>query len=121
MIKKESTNHKIFKMAFGSVYPHYVNKVERKGQSKADLHYIITWLTGYSDTDLENIINKKTDFETFFENAPSLHPNAHKITGMICGHRIEDIENPLMQKIRWMDKIVDELAKGRKMEKILRK
>ncbi len=107
-------------MAFASVYPHYVNKIERKGRTKEELHDVIIWLTGYSESELMQIIDAKVNFEAFFEQAPQLHPNAHKITGMICGYRIEDIENPLMQKIRYMDKIVDELAKGRKMEKILR-
>lgn len=113
-------NHKVFKMAFASVYPHYINKVEKKGRTKAELDLVICWLTGYDQITLEQHIAQKTDFETFFEQAPQLNPNADKITGVICGYRVEDIEDKLMQKIRYMDKLVDELAKGRAMEKILR-
>lgn len=114
-------NHKIFKMAFGSVYPHYVNKVERKGKSVEDLHTIIHWLTGYDGEKLDQVINDRTDFETFFAEAPSLNPNVDKIKGVICGYRVEEIEDPLMRKIRYLDKLVDELARGKKMESILRK
>lgn len=114
-------NHKIFKMAFGSVYPHYVNKVERKGKSVEDLHTIIHWLTGYDGEKLNKVINDRTDFETFFAEAPSLNPNVDKIKGVICGYRVEEIEDPLMRKIRYLDKLVDELARGKKMESILRK
>ena len=114
-------NHKIFKMAFGSVYPHYVNKVERKGKSVEDLHTIIHWLTGYDGEKLDKVINDRTDFETFFAEAPSLNPNVDKIKGVICGYRVEEIEDPLMRKIRYLDKLVDELARGKKMESILRK
>lgn len=114
-------NHKIFKMAFGSVYPHYVNKVERKGKSVEDLHTIIHWLTGYDDEKLDKVIKDRTDFETFFAEAPSLNPNVDKIKGVICGYRVEEIEDPLMRKIRYLDKLVDELARGKKMESILRK
>ncbi len=113
--------HRIFKMSFASVYPHYVNKAEKKGRTKAELDEVICWLTGYSPNALATLIERRTDFEKFFDEAPSLHPNAGKITGVICGVRIEEIENPLMQKIRCLDKLVDELAKGRPMDKILRK
>ena len=113
-------NHKIFKMSFASVYPHYITKVEKKGRTIEELNTVIFWLTGYNQQALQQIIDNKTDFETFFKQAPQFHPNASKITGLICGWRIEDIENPLMQKIRYMDKLVDELAKGKTMEKILR-
>jgi hypothetical protein len=108
-------------MSFASVYPLYINKVERKGRTKAELDEIITWLTGYDDQALQRILTKKTDFETFFAEAPALNPNVSKITGVICGYRVEDIEDPVMQKVRYLDKLVDELAKGRGMEKILRK
>ena len=107
------------KMTFASVYPHYVTKVERKGRTKEELHQVIEWLTGYDEKKLQELIYKKVTFEEFFQQA-NLNPNAHLITGVICGYRIEDIENPLTQQVRYLDKIVDELAKGRKMEKILR-
>src|SRR5262245_33884023 len=113
--------HRIFKMSFASVYPHYVQKAEKKGRKKKEVDEVICWLTGYSPQALAKQIKQKKDFETFFSEAPSLNPNASKITGVICGVRIEDIENPLMRKIRYMDKLVDELAKGRPLEKILRK
>jgi hypothetical protein len=113
-------NHRIFKMAFSGVYPLYINKVERKGKTKEEVDTIICWLTGYSQKQLQDQIDKKVDFETFFEKAPQLNTNVSKITGLICGYRVEEIENPLMQKIRYMDKLIDELAKGKKMEKILR-
>ncbi|MBD0824253.1 DUF2200 domain-containing protein [Aestuariibaculum marinum] len=112
--------HKIFSMAFASVYPHYINKAEKKGRTKEDVDTIIFWLTGYNNTDFENILKNKTDFETFFNEAPQLNPNVSKITGVICGYRVEDIEDPLMQKIRYLDKLIDELARGKSMEKILR-
>lgn len=108
-------------MAFAGVYPHYVQKVEKKGRSKEELHQVIQWLTGYDEATLQKVLDERTDFETFFAQAPLMNPNANKITGVICGHRIEDIEDPLMQKIRYLDKLVDELAKGKAMEKILRK
>lgn len=114
-------NHKVFKMSFASVYPHYITKVEKKGRSKEELDKVICWLTGYDRQGLQQQIDKKTDFETFFAQAPQLHPNTSKITGVICGYRVEDIKDPLMQKIRYMDKLVDELARGKAMEKILRK
>lgn len=112
-------NERVFKMAFASVYPHYVNKVEKKGRTKAELDTIICWLTGFDQKTLKKHIDSKTDFQTFFKEA-KLNKNASKITGVICGYRVEDIEDKLMQKIRYLDKLVDELAKGRTMEKILR-
>lgn len=112
---------RVFKMSFAGVYPHYVQKAEKKGRSKKEVDEVICWLTGYSREELAAQIERKKDLESFFGEAPALHPNAGKITGVICGVRIEEIENPLMRKIRYMDKLVDELAKGRPMEKILRK
>lgn len=114
-------NTRVFKMSFASVYPHYVKKAEKKGRTKSEVDTVICWLTGYDQKTLEKQIINKVDFETFFEQAPELNPNASKITGMICGYRIEEIEDQLMRKIRYMDKLVDELAKGRAMDKILRK
>lgn len=108
-------------MAFASVYPHYITKAEKKGRTKAEVDEIICWLTGYDEQALQKQIDQKTDFETFFEQAPQLNPNVSKITGVICGYRVEEIEDELMQKIRYMDKLIDELAKGKAMEKILRK
>jgi hypothetical protein len=113
-------NQRVYRMAFASVYPHYVAKVERKGRTKQELHTVITWLTGYDEATLQGQIDKRADFETFFAEAPLMNPNASKITGVICGYRVEEIEDKLMQKVRYLDKLVDELAKGRKMEKILR-
>lgn len=113
-------NTKAFKMAFARVYPLYIAKVERKGRSKEELHTIIYWLTGYDEKSLRRQIDNKVDFETFFAQAPQMNPNASKITGVICGYRVEEIEDKLTQQIRYMDKLVDELAKGRAMEKILR-
>ncbi|NEM97275.1 DUF2200 domain-containing protein [Pontibacter burrus] len=110
---------KIAKMTFASVYPHYVTKVERKGRTTEELHQVITWLTGFDNQKLQKLIETKATFETFFSTA-DLNPNAHLITGSICGYRIEEIENPLTKQVRFLDKLVDELAKGRKMEKILR-
>jgi hypothetical protein len=118
----KSTSHhdeRIARMTFASVYPHYLAKVERKGRSKQDLHQVIQWLTGYDDHLIAKHIEDKSTFEQFFQHA-TIHPNAHLITGAICGYRVEEIENPLTQKTRYLDKLVDELAKGRKMEKILR-
>ena len=106
-------------MTFSSVYPHYVTKVEKKGRTKEELHQVIKWLTGFTERTLQKYIKDQSTFEQFFEKA-KLNPNAHLITGVICGYRIEEIENPLTQKVRYLDKLVDELAKGRKMEKILR-
>ncbi|MFY8182302.1 MAG: DUF2200 domain-containing protein [Flavobacterium sp.] len=113
-------NHRIFTTSFASVYPHYVNKAEKKGRTKEEVDTIICWLTGYNQEQLQKILDNKTTFETFFEEAPKLNENVTKITGVICGYRIEEIENKLMQKIRYLDKLIDELAKGRTMEKILR-
>lgn len=107
-------------MAFAKVYPMYVQKAERKGRTKAEVDTVICWLTGYTKDRLQEQIQLEVDFETFFAQAPQLHPNAPKITGLICGYRIEEIEDELMRKIRYMDKLVDELAKGRPMEKVLR-
>jgi len=108
-------------MAFASVYPHYITKAEKKGRTKEEVDTIICWLTGYTQDQLQQTIENKTTFEDFFALVPQLNPNVSKITGVICGYRVEDIEEPLMQKIRYMDKLVDELAKGKAMEKILRK
>ena len=115
----DTHNERIAKMTFSSVYPHYVTKVEKKGRTKEELHQVIEWLTGFNDRKLQELIEQKVTFETFFEKA-TLNPNANLITGVICGYRVEEIENPLTQKTRYLDKLVDELAKGRKMEKILR-
>ncbi len=112
---------RVFKMSFAGVYPHYITKAEKKGRTKAELDTIICWLTGYSPKQLQQQIDKKVDMETFFAQAPKINPNVSKITGVICGYRVEEIEDKLMQKIRYMDKLIDELAKGRSMEKILRK
>ncbi len=112
--------HRIFKMPFASVYPHYVQKAEKKGRTKNEVDEVICWLTGYSPHTLAEQVERRKDLETFFREAPAMHPNASRITGVICGVRIEEIEDPLMRKIRYMDKLVDELAKGRPMEKILR-
>lgn len=113
-------NDRVYKLLFSSVYPLYIQKVEKKERTKEELDIVIKWLTGYSDEQLNAQIEKKATFQTFFAEAPNLNPNVSKITGVICGYRVEDIEDPLMQKIRYLDKLVDELAKGRKMEKILR-
>ncbi len=112
-------NERIAKMTFASVYPHYVTKVEKKGRTTEELHQVIEWLTGFDESKLQELIAAKVSFESFFAQA-TLHPNAVRITGMICGYRIEEIENPLTRQVRYLDKLVDELAKGRKMEKILR-
>lgn len=112
-------NERIAKMTFASVYPHYIAKVESKGRTKAELHQVIEWLTGFDLEKLNQLIEEKVTFEQFFESA-KLNPNAPLIKGLICGYRIEEIENPLTQKARYLDKLVDELAKGKKMEKILR-
>lgn len=112
---------KIFKIPFASVYPLYVQKVEKKGRTKADLDAIIFWLTGYNEQTLQQQIDTNNDLEAFFTQAPQINPNASKITGVICGYRVEEIEDKLMQQIRYLDKLVDELARGKAMEKILRK
>ncbi|WP_026714058.1 DUF2200 domain-containing protein [Flavobacterium daejeonense] len=114
-------NTKVYKMAFASVYPHYIAKAEKKGRSKEEVDEIIFWLTGYNEQNLLQILDHKTDFETFFAKAPQINPNVSKITGVICGYRVEEIEDKLMQQIRYLDKLIDELAKGKSMEKILRK
>ncbi len=113
-------NERMAKLTFASVYPHYITKVERKGRTKKELHQVIAWLTGFDENDLQEMIDEKATFKTFFDKA-TLNPNAPKITGVICGYRIEEIENPLTKQVRYLDKLVDELAKGKKMEKILRK
>jgi hypothetical protein len=115
------TKHRIFTTSFASVYPHYVTKAEKKGRTRQELDEIICWLTGYTPTALAQQNEQKKDFETFFGESPALNPNADKISGVVCGVRIEEIEDPLMRKIRYLDKLVDELAKGRPMEKILRR
>lgn len=112
--------HRIFATSVASVYPHYVKKAERKGRAKAEVDRVICWLTGYSPKQLQEQLEKGTDFETFFAKAPALHPNSALIKGVVCGVRVEEVEDPLMQKIRWLDKLIDELARGRAMEKILR-
>ena len=114
-------NTRIFKMAFASVYPHYIAKAEKKGRTRAEVHAIICWLTGYDEQTLQKQIDERVDFETFFAKAPRINPNVSKITGVICGYRVEEIEDKLMQQIRYLDKLVDELAKGKAMDKILRK
>jgi hypothetical protein len=114
-------SQKFYKMSFAGVYPLYIQKVEKKGRTKEELDEVIFWLTGYNKKSLQEQITRKTDFETFFNEAPQLNPNANKITGLICGYRVEEIEDKLVQKVRYLDKLVDELAKGKTMEKILRK
>ena len=111
---------RVFKMSFASVYPHYIHKAEKKNHTKEEVDTIIFWLTGYNQKSLQQQIDKKNDFETFFAQAPQINPNVSKITGVICGYRVEEIEDKLMQQIRYLDKLIDELAKGKKMEKILR-
>jgi len=112
---------RIYKMIFAGVYPHYINKAEKKGRTKKEVDEIIFWLTGYDEKALIKLLDDKINFETFFANAPQLNPNATKITGVICGYRIEEIEDELMKKVRYLDKLIDELAKGKAMDKILRK
>ena len=116
----DTHNRRMANLIFASVYPHYVTKVEKKGRTKEELHQVIKWLTGFDDKKLQKLIDNKVTFETFFQQA-KLNPNAHLITGVICGYRIEEIENKLTRQTRYMDKLVDELAKGKTMEKILRK
>ncbi len=116
-----SANTKIFKMPLAQVYPLYIEKAEKKGRTKTEVDEIIFWLTGYDENSLLEILEKGTDFESFFQNAPQINPNTSKITGLICGYRVEQIEDKLMQQIRYLDKLIDELAKGKAMEKILRK
>jgi hypothetical protein len=112
--------HRIFTMKFSSVYPLYVQKAERKGRTRDEVDRVICWLTGYSDAELRRQIDAECDFRTFFDEAPAFHPNSVKITGVVCGVRVEEVEDPLMRKIRYLDKLVDELAKGKTLEKILR-
>ena len=119
MIPTPEHNHRMATMTFASVYPHYVTKVERKGRTIEELHQVIEWLTGYNEVEIKRQIEEKNTFADFFAKA-TLHPNAPLITGLICGYRIEEIENPITKQVRYLDKLVDELAKGRKMEKILR-
>jgi hypothetical protein len=119
MTPSDTHHQRMAQMTFASVYPHYVTKVEKKGRTKEELHEVITWLTGFDTKKIQELIQEKVTFETFFKRA-SLHTNASLITGVICGYRIEEIENPLTKQVRYLDKLVDELAKGKKMEKILR-
>lgn len=112
---------RVYKLIFAGAYPHYLKKTETKGRTKAELDTIICWLTGYTQKQLQQQIDKEVDLETFFAQAPQINPNVSKITGVICGYRVEEIEDKLMQKIRYMDKLIDELAKGKTIEKILRK
>ncbi len=114
------SKHRIFTTAFSKVYPMYVQKVERKGRTKAELDQVICWLTGYTKPGLEKQIKQQTDFETFFAQAPAINPNVSLINGLVCGVRVEDVEDPLMRSIRYLDKLVDELAKGKAIEKVLR-
>jgi len=115
-----ANNERVYKMAFSRVYPLLVQKAERKGRTKSEVDQVIYWLTGYDEAGLQEQLEKNVDYETFFGEAPRMNPNADKITGVICGYRVEEIEDSLMQKIRWLDKLVDELARGKSMEKILR-
>jgi hypothetical protein len=119
MKSSNANDQRIAKMLFASVYPMYLAKVKKKGRTRGELHQVIQWLTGFDDEELEKLIEEKATFETFFAKA-KLNPNAPRITGVICGYRVEDIENPLTRRVRYLDKLVDELAQGRKMEKILR-
>lgn len=119
MNNSDANIQRVAKMTFASVYPMYVEKIEKKGRTKDELHQVIEWLTGYNNEKLEELIAEKVTFATFFQQA-SLNPNAHLITGVICGYRVEEIENPFMRQVRYLDKVIDELAKGKKMEKILR-
>lgn len=112
--------HRIFSMSFASIYPHYVAKVERKGRTRAEVDDVVRWLTGYDQEGLRRVLADEVDMETFFAQAPRMNPNASLITGVICGYRVEDIDDPLMQKIRYLDKLVDEVARGKKMSSILR-
>ncbi len=114
------TKHRIYSMSFASVYPHYIAKAEKKGRTKAEVDEILRWLTGYTQEELGAQLEKKTNFEDFFTDAPRLNPSRSLITGLICGVRVEDIEEPAMQEIRYLDKLIDELAKGKAMDKILR-
>ncbi len=119
--KNMNNNTKFYRMTFATVYPLYIQKVERKARTKAEVDEIIFWMTGYNEQTLQQHIDNKTDFETFFAQAPLINPNVSKITGVICGYRVEEIEDKLIQQVRYLDKLIDELAKGRAMDKILRK
>lgn len=121
IIKTTMDNSRVYKMSVAGVYPHYINKAEKKGRTKAEVDEVIRWLTGYDQESLQKHLDDKTNFEDFFAQAPQLNPNVSKITGVICGYRVEDIEDKLMQKVRYLDKLIDELAKGKAMDKILRK
>jgi len=116
-----SNNARVYRMSFSGVYPLYITKAERKGRTKAEVDEIIFWLTGYNGKTLQQVIDNKTDFENFFTKAPKINPNVSKITGVICGYRVEEIEDKIIQQVRYLDKLIDELAKGKTMEKILRK
>ncbi|WP_461787737.1 DUF2200 domain-containing protein [Pedobacter sp.] len=113
-------NERVYRMFFASVYPHYITKAEKKQRTKQEVDQIIFWLTGYNEEELQRVLHDKTDFETFFANAPKINPNASKITGVICGYRVEEIDDKVIQQVRYLDKLIDELAKGKAMEKILR-
>ncbi|WP_113638794.1 DUF2200 domain-containing protein [Nubsella zeaxanthinifaciens] len=113
-------NERVYRMSVASVYPHYIAKAEKKSRTKAEVDTIISWLTGYNEEELQRVLDDKTDFETFFANAPKMNPNASKITGVICGYRVEEIDDKVIQQVRYLDKLIDELAKGKAMEKILR-
>jgi len=115
-----SNNERVYKMSFAGVYPHYIQKAEKKGRTKEEVDEVIFWLTGYNAKSLQQHIDQKTNFEEFFNQAPKINPNVSKITGVICGYRVEEIEDPIIQKVRYLDKLIDELAKGKSMEKILR-
>jgi len=112
---------RVYRMSFATVYPLYIKKAEKKGRTKAEVDEVIFWLTGYNDQTLQKEVEAKTDFENFFAKAPALNPNVSKITGVICGYRVEEIKDPVIQKVRYLDKLIDELAKGKSMDKILRK
>jgi len=114
------TKHRIYTMSFAGVYPHYITKAEKKGRTKEDVDQIIFWLTGYDQSQFDKVLEERTNFEDFFANAPALNPNRELIKGVICGIRVEEIEDPLMREVRYLDKLVDELARGKPMEKILR-
>lgn len=116
----KTDNTRVFRYSFASIYPMYIQKAEKKGRTKDEVDEVLFWLTGYNSKSMQQQIDKKVDLETFFAEAPRINPNASKITGVICGYRVEEIEDKLMQKIRYMDKLIDELAKGKKMDKILR-
>lgn len=112
--------HRIFATPLADIHPHYVAKAERKGRTRAEVDRVITWLTGYDEAGLQRVLDERTDLETFFAQAPAMNPNATLITGVICGIRVEEVEDPLMQRIRWMDELVDEVARGQKMSSVLR-